>query len=281
MIDTTLERFKADVIDASMQTPVVLDFWATWCGPCKTLGPMLEKLEQQYAGRFRLVRVDTDAQPELAQHFRIRSIPTVFGIVNGQPVDQFQGAVPESQLREFIDRLLPNPGDVELEQAMQAAERGDTAAAVEHLQKALASDPANDGARLMYAQLLLQDNDAGAAQAQLVHLSAQSLQDPEVQALVERVRRQVAEGAEPPPVELLNAVAEKPDDLQARLDLARHYIGQKTWAPALEQLLEIVRRDRAFGDDVGRKTMIEVFGLASAQPELVSEWRRRLSSLLF
>lgn len=281
MIDTTLERFKADVIDASMQTPVVLDFWAPWCGPCKTLGPMLEKLEQQYGGRFRLVKVDTDAQPELAQHFRIRSIPTVFGIVNGQPVDQFQGAVPESQLREFIDRLLPNPGDVELEQAMQAAERGDTAAAVGHLQKALASDPANDGARLMYAQLLLQDNDAGAAQAQLAHLSAQSLQDPEVQALVERVRRQVTEGAEPPPVELLNAVAEKPDDLQARLDLARHYIGQKTWAPALEQLLEIVRRDRAFGDDVGRKTMIEVFGLASAQPELVSEWRRRLSSVLF
>lgn len=281
MIDTTLERFKADVIDASMQTPVVLDFWAPWCGPCKTLGPMLEKLEQQYGGRFRLVKVDTDAQPELAQHFRIRSIPTVFGIVNGQPVDQFQGAVPESQLREFIDRLLPNPGDVELEQAMQAVERGDTAAAVGHLQKALASDPANDGARLMYAQLLLQDNDAGAAQAQLVHLSAQSLQDPEVQALVERVRRQVAEGAAPPPVELLNAVAEKPDDLQARLDLARHYIGQKTWAPALEQLLEIVRRDRAFGDDVGRKTMIEVFGLASAQPELVSEWRRRLSSVLF
>lgn len=281
MIDTTLERFKADVIDASMQTPVVLDFWAPWCGPCKTLGPMLEKLEQQYGGRFRLVKVDTDAQPELAQHFRIRSIPTVFGIVNGQPVDQFQGAVPESQLREFIDRLLPNPGDIELEQAMQAAERGDTAAAVGHLQKALASDPANDGARLMYAQLLLQDNDAGAAQAQLAHLSAQSLQDPEVQALVERVRRQVTEGAEPPPVELLNAVAEKPDDLQARLDLARHYIGQKTWAPALEQLLEIVRRDRAFGDDVGRKTMIEVFGLASAQPELVSEWRRRLSSVLF
>ena len=281
MIETTLESFKADVIDASTQTPVVLDFWAPWCGPCKTLGPMLEKLEQQYGGRFRLVKVDTDAQPELAQHFRIRSIPTVFGIVNGQPVDQFQGAVPEGQLREFIDRLLPNPGEIELEQAMQAAERGDTAAAVEHLRKALALDPANDGARLMYAQLLLQDNDAGAAQAQLAHLSAETLQDPQVQALVERARRQLAEGTEPPPVELLARVADKPEDLQARLDLAKHYIAQKTWAPALEQLLEIVRRDRAFGDDVGRRTMIEVFGLASAQPELVSEWRRRLSSVLF
>ncbi len=281
MIETTLDRFKTDVIDASMQTPVVLDFWAPWCGPCKTLGPMLEKLEQEYAGRFLLVKVDTDAQPELAQHFRIRSIPTVFGIVNGQPVDQFQGAQPESQLRAFIDRLMPNPGDVELEHAMQAAERGDNAAAADHLRKALAIDPANDSARLMYAQLLLQDADAGAAQAQLAHLSAEALQDPQVQALVEQVRQQIADGVEPPPPALLERIAAQPGDLQARLDLARHHMAQKAWAPALEQLLEIVRRDRAFGDDVGRKTMIEVFGLAAAQPELVSEWRRRLSSLLF
>jgi putative thioredoxin len=281
MIDTTLERFKADVIDASLETPVVLDFWAPWCGPCKTLGPMLEKLEQQYGGRFRLVKVDTDAQPELAQHFRIRSIPTVFGFVGGQPVDQFQGALPEGKLREFIDRLLPNPGDIEVEQAMQAFERGDTAAASEHLRKALASDPANDDARLMYAQVLLQDDDPGAAQAQLVQVSAEARNDPQVLELIERVHRHLAEAQQPPPVELATRVAQDGNDLQARLELAKHYMGQKAWAPALEQLLEIVRRDRTFGEDIGRKTMIEIFGLASAQPELVSEWRRRLSSVLF
>ncbi len=281
MIETTLERFQADVIDASMHTPVVLDFWAPWCGPCKTLGPMLEKLEQQYGGRFRLVKVDTDAQQQLAQHFRIRSIPTVFGFVNGQPVDQFQGALPESQLREFIDRLLPNPADLAVEEAMQALERGDTAAATEHLKKALALDPASDHARLIYAQILLQEDDAGAAQAQLERMSAETRQDPQVQALAERVRQQLERGVAPPPPDLLARVANAPGDLQARIDLAQHYIAQKAWAPALEQLLEVVRRDRAFGDDIGRKTMLQVFEQASAQPELVSEWRRRLSSVLF
>ena len=155
-IDTNLERFKADVIDASMQVPVLVDFWAPWCGPCKTLGPILERLEKEYGGRFKLVKVDRDQEQQLAQHFRVRSIPTVFAVVGGRPVDQFQGALPESKLREFIDRLMPNPAEVELDLAGQALEQNDLGKATDHVKKALALDPSSDSAKLMYAQLLLE-----------------------------------------------------------------------------------------------------------------------------
>ena len=241
---------------------------------------MLDKLEVAYAGRFKLVKVNTDAQQQLAQHFRIRSIPTVYAFVGGQPVDQFQGALPEGQLREFIDRLMPNPSEIELDQALAALESGNRELGAQHLRTALALDPSNDTARLTYAQVLVEDDDAAAAQAQIDALSEQARQDPHAQALVARIQAMLEENRLPPAPELESRVATNPADLQARLELAQHCIAHKAWEPALEQLLEIVRRDRAFGEDIGRKTMIQVFDLAATQPQLVQAWRRKLSAAL-
>jgi putative thioredoxin len=278
--DTTIQSFQADVVDASMQVPVVVDFWAPWCGPCKTLGPLLEKLEASYGGAFKLVKIDTDKEQQLATHFRIRSIPTVVAFVGGQPVDQFQGALPEGKLREFIDRLMPNPSDMELEQAGAALDAGDQAKAAEHAKKAIALDPSNDSARLLYAQLLLAEGEPAAAQGQLDALSVQAKADPQVAELLAQVAAAVEAAKPPVPHALLGRVQARPDDLQARLDLAEYYIGYKEWTGALEQLLEIVKGDRAFGEDIGRKRMVEVFGLAASQPQVVSEWRRRLGAVL-
>ncbi|HVL57504.1 MAG TPA: thioredoxin [Burkholderiaceae bacterium] len=280
-METTRERFQADVIDASMTQPVLVDFWAPWCAPCKTLGPMLERLEAQYGGRFKLVKVNTDAEQTLAQTFRIRSIPTVFAIVGGRPVDQFQGALPEAQLREFIDRLMPNPAETELDQADAALQRGDAAAATEHVKKALLLDANNDAARLMYAQLLLHQGDPFAARSQIEALSVNALADPQVQALAAQIKAQVEANRPPPRPDLEGRIERNSADLDARFELAEHFIEYKHWEPALAQLLEIVRRDRTFRDDGARKRMIEVFELAQAQPQLVSEWRRKLSSVLF
>ncbi|WP_085314411.1 thioredoxin family protein [Derxia lacustris] len=282
MSTTNIATFQQDVVEASLQVPVLVDFWAPWCGPCKTLGPMLERLEAEYAGRFKLVKVDSDENPELSQAFRIRSIPYVVAFVGGRPVDQFMGALSEGELREFIERLVPNPSDAEHAKARDLLEQGDVDGAVEALRTAIALDPANDMARLDLVSLLLDRGDANGAEGHLATLSPRTTSDPEfaphVEALrthLEALKQQTALPAAP---ELEARIAANGADLEARKELAQLYIAHQAWEPALEQLLQIVQTDRAFDEDYGRRTMIQVFDLAADNAPLVSRFRRALSS---
>ncbi len=287
MIDTSQRTFARDVIEASQRTPVLVDFWAPWCGPCRVLGPMLEKLETEYVGRLRLVKINTDENAELAAQYRVRSIPYVVAFVDGQPIDSFVGVLPESQLRAFIERLLPNPSELERRKAARLLAAGDVDGATAALRAAVALSADNDAARFDLATLLLGDAPASGAMAVLdeaesllAGASKEARNETAWRALATRIDS-LRRAAELPPAETLRArIAAADDDLQARLDLAQLHIARREFEPALDQLLAIVERDRNFGNDVGRKTMLSVFDLATDQPQLVAAYRRRLSGAL-
>jgi putative thioredoxin len=281
-MNTTLATFENDVIDASMTAPVLVDFWAPWCGPCKTLGPMLERLEQEAAGKWRLVKVNVDENQELAAHFQVRSIPHVVAFVEGRAVDQFIGVLPEGQLREFIAGLEPNPAQVEYRTALAALAEGQRDTALNHLKAALALDPGFDDARLDLIEVLLDEHRVEEARSEAERLSPKITQGIDERYNTLKTRLDALDvAADLPPTDALEAaVAGDPANLAARFDLANALIARRDYERALEHLLEIVKRDRTFGDDIGRKTMLSVFGLAAHRPELVSEWRRKLSMAL-
>jgi putative thioredoxin len=281
-MDTSLATFEKDVIEASALAPVLIDFWAPWCGPCKTLGPMLEKLEAEYGGKWKLAKVNVDENQELAAHFQVRSIPHVVAFADGRPVDQFIGVLPEGQLRQFIDGLIPDPAATERRAAQEALAEGRREEAYDALQAALAYDPGFDDARMDLIELLLSDNRADDAHKEAELLSPKTTQgiEPRYNAIKTRLDALDAAADLPPTGALEAQVAAHPEDLEARFDLANALIARRKYAGALEQLLEIVKRDRTFREDVGRKTMLSVFDLAAHQPQLVSEWRRKLSALL-
>lgn len=287
MIDTTQDRFARDVLEASRDVPVLVDFWAPWCGPCRMLGPLLEKLERDYGGRFRLVKVNSDQNPELAAQFRVRSIPYVVAFVDGAAVDAFVGAQPEPQLRAFIDRLLPNPSEIERRKAARLLAAQDLAGAASALRAAIALDPDNDAARADLATLLLErlpppvDAQRLTEAADVLNSVSRKRQaEPAFQALRTRLAALQERQRLPPREQLEARIAANDADLEARLQLAQQLIAEREFEPALAQLLAIVERDRSFGDDVARKTMLSVFELAADRPELVAQYRRRLSAAL-
>lgn len=280
MSDITSQNFAQEVVETSRQIPVLVDFWAPWCGPCRTLGPMLEKLEAEYAGKWKLAKINSDENPELSAQVHVRSIPYVVAFVDGKPVDQFVGVLPEAQLRAFLDRVIPQPAEVAYREGLAASQAGETALAREAFQNALAFDPGFDAARFALVNLLLDTGDAHAAQGEFALLSPKAPQDARYAPLETRLRATERADTLPDAGALRTVVQAQPDNLQARLDLAQQYIAGQDYEAALEQLLAIVERDRAFRDDIARKTMVSVFDMMRDAPQAVSHWRRQLASKL-
>jgi putative thioredoxin len=280
MSDITSQNFAQEVIETSRQIPVLVDFWAPWCGPCRTLGPMLEKLEAEYAGKWKLAKINSDENPELSAQFHVRSIPYVVAFVDGKPVDQFVGVLPEAQLRAFLDRVIPQPAEVAYREGLAASQAGEPAHAREAFQNALAFDPGLDAARFELVNLLLDGGDAHAAQGEFALLSPKAPQDVRYASLETRLKATERADTLPDANALRTLVGAEPGNLQARLDLAQQYIAGQEYEAALEQLLAIVERDRAFRDDVARKTMVSVFDMMRDAPQAVSHWRRQLASKL-
>jgi putative thioredoxin len=280
-VDVDARGFEREVIEASNNVPVIVDFWAPWCGPCRALGPILEKLAAEYGGRFKLAKVNADENSELVSAFGVRSIPDVVAFRDGKPVSHFLGAIPESQVRAFIERLLPSPSELERARGHELMEAGDTAGALAALRQAVELDAANDRARLDLAELLIAQKQADEAEALLEAVHPDAELDSRVEALRQALAFARAGRGGPGEPELRARLAANPGDQEARLALAQLYAGSRRFREAMDQLLESIRRDKAFQDGTARKQLVAILNLAEGQPELVSEYRRKLASALY
>ncbi len=278
--DVTDTTFEQDVIEASKDVPVLVDFWAPWCGPCRSLKPVLEKLAEQYEGKFRLAKVNSDENPGVSGQYGVRSIPNVKAFVDGKLVDEFMGALPESQVRTFIERLLPTPSEMLRYEAVQALSDGDAEKALKILQQAAMLDPKSDAIVADQAAVLLDLGQVQSAQEAVSRLSPLASRDARIAAIVARVGFAANGGSGEDVASLSAKVSANSGDLDARLKLANQHVLQQEYEAALEQLLEIVRRDRKFGDDIGRKTVLSVFSLIKDRDDLIRRYRQLLAAAI-
>jgi putative thioredoxin len=274
MIDITLENFQTDLIAVSEQVPVLLDIWAEWCGPCKQLGPVLERLEEEYAGRFILAKVNADEQPEIAgqlsQAFGVRSIPFCVMFAGGQPVDGFVGAIPPEQIREFLDKHVPAEGAVLAAQETHAAEdllaEGEPLTAQALLEDALERDPANDEARYDLILLLLEEGQLDEAKAAFLPIAGRAtgpVPELRVQAFSRYLAAHIAARQARSPQTLDAAIAANKRDFAARFELAQIFWAAGQPTEAMDELLEIIMRDKAWNEEAARKTYVAILEVMS------------------
>jgi len=278
VIDVTDADFETQVLERSKQTPVVVDFWAPWCGPCRTLGPLLERLADEHAGAFVVAKVNIDENPGLAEAFRVQSIPMVVGLLDGQLAGHFVGAQPESAVRDFLATLLPSAGEVSADEGTVLLAAGKIAEAEAAFQRALALDPRADAALVGLAAVHAERDENEAALALLERVEPGPVrQDADRLAAAIRIRQSGA-GDE---AALRAKLEANPQDLDARFTLAQALAAAGRYEDALEHYLTIVKQDRGFQDDAARKAMLDVFDLLGPGDELVDRFRSELAKVLF
>jgi putative thioredoxin len=281
--DTTDASFMADVVEASKTTPVIVDFWAPWCGPCRQLGPAIEKAVLAAKGAVKLVKVDIDKNPAYAGQLRVQSIPAVFAFVDGRPVDGFMGALPDSQVKAFVDRLAKqggggSPVDELLQMAKESLELGDLGGAAQAYAQALQMDPGNVKAIGGMARLYQQSGDLERA-AEVLELAPEGAKNPDIDA----VRAALALAAEAPSetAEFEARILADADDHEARLEYAKALAASGRMHEAVDQLIESIRRERAWNDEAARKQLLTIFEAAGQMSDVAKQGRRKLSSILF
>ena len=285
--DGTDASFMKDVIEASQEVPVIVDFWAQWCGPCKTLGPNIEAAVTNAKGKVKLVKIDVDRNQAYAGQLQVQSIPTVYAFYKGQPVDGFQGALPASQVNEFVNKIAALAGDADdgLAEAVAAADQmlaeGAAADAAETYSAILQEDPNNAAAYAGLVRAYVALGDLDQAEAILNGAPAEISTDPALEAVHAQITLAREAASAGPVADLQAAVEASPDDLQARFDLAKALHANGNVQEAVDQLLELFRRDREWTDGAAKTQLFKIFDALEAKDPIVLNGRRKLSSLIF